>query len=146
LGIIGTPIVPGFETIEYCFFFSIETRIQTEAGRNTGPRVSAIFRTAIFDEPGMFIEFDQNTIANMTAALDLVCKKIPAEKDTNEIRRQIADELVRSARSGNRSLAGLQSAGFAVLTSHTQSQSRYHKLRQRLANIAGRLSGKKLAS
>jgi hypothetical protein len=33
----------------------------------------------------MLTEFDQNTIANMTAALDYVCKKIPADKDSNEL-------------------------------------------------------------
>ena len=33
----------------------------------------------------MISEFDQNTIANMTAALDYVCKKIPAVSDTNEL-------------------------------------------------------------
>ena len=29
----------------------------------------------------MLTEFDQNTIANMTAALEYVCKRIPADKD-----------------------------------------------------------------
>jgi hypothetical protein len=47
----------------------------------------------------MLTEFDQNTIANMTAALDYVCKKIPAGKDNNELRKRIADELIRCART-----------------------------------------------
>ena len=37
----------------------------------------------------MLTEFDQTTIANMTAALDFVCKKIPADKDSNELRKRI---------------------------------------------------------
>jgi hypothetical protein len=36
----------------------------------------------------MLTEFDQNTIANMTAALVYVCKKIPADRDSSELRKQ----------------------------------------------------------
>ena len=54
------------------------------------------------DQKQTLTEFDQTTIANMTAALDYVCKKIPADKDTNELRKSIADELVRCARMGRR--------------------------------------------
>ena len=63
----------------------------------------------------MLIEFDQNTIANMTAALDYVCKKIPADRDSTELRRRIADELTRCARSGKRELIDLQNAGLKIL-------------------------------
>ena len=59
----------------------------------------------------MLTEFDQNTIANMTAALDYVCKKIPADKDSTELRKRIADELIQCARSGKRSVIDLQNAG-----------------------------------
>jgi hypothetical protein len=52
----------------------------------------------------MLTEFDQTTTANMTAALDFVCKKIPADKDSNELRKRIGDGLVRCARMGRRSL------------------------------------------
>ena len=62
----------------------------------------------------MLTEFDQTTIANMTAALDFVCKKIPADKDSNELRKRIGDELVRCARMGKRSLIDLQQAGMKV--------------------------------
>jgi hypothetical protein len=51
----------------------------------------------------------------MTAALDFVCKKIPAAKDGNELRKRIGDELIRSARAGKRSLADLQQAGMKIL-------------------------------
>jgi hypothetical protein len=63
----------------------------------------------------MLTEFDQSTIANMTAALDYVCKKIPAERDSNELRKQIADELIRCARMGRRSLIDLQQAGIKIV-------------------------------
>jgi hypothetical protein len=63
----------------------------------------------------MLTEFDQTTIANMTAALDFICKKIPADKDTNELRKRIGDELVRCARMGRRSLIDLQQAGMKMM-------------------------------
>jgi hypothetical protein len=63
----------------------------------------------------MLTEFDQSTIANMTAALDYVCKKIPAERDGNELRKQIADELIHCARMGRRSLIELQQAGIKIV-------------------------------
>ena len=61
--------------------------------------------------PKMLTEFDQTTIANMTAALDFVRKKIPADKDSNELRKRIGDELVRCARMGRRSLIDLHKPG-----------------------------------
>ena len=63
----------------------------------------------------MLTEFDQNTIANMTAALDFVCKKIPADKDSTELRKKIADELIRCARSRKRTVIDLQNAGLTIL-------------------------------
>jgi len=48
----------------------------------------------------MLTEFDQSTIANMTAALNFVSKKIAVEKDSNELRKRIADELTQCARTG----------------------------------------------
>jgi hypothetical protein len=64
----------------------------------------------------MITEFDQTTIANMTAALDFVCKKIPPDKDTDELRKRVGDELVQCARMGKRSLIDLQQAGMKVMT------------------------------
>ena len=48
----------------------------------------------------MLTEFDQNTMANMTAALEYVCKKIPVEKDGHGTRKSIADAMVASALQG----------------------------------------------
>jgi hypothetical protein len=63
----------------------------------------------------MLTNFDQNTIANMTAALEYVCKKIPPDKDTQELRRRIGDMIIASASNGRRSLIDLRGAGLKVL-------------------------------
>jgi predicted Fe-Mo cluster-binding NifX family protein len=63
----------------------------------------------------MLTEFDQTTIANIAAELDFVCKKNPADKDSNELRKRIGDELVCCARIGRRSLIDLQQAGMKVM-------------------------------
>jgi hypothetical protein len=71
----------------------------------------------------MLSDFDQSTIANMTAALDFVCKKISADRDSNELRRRIADELMRSARTGRHTLIDLERAGMKVLEETTKPKS-----------------------
>jgi hypothetical protein len=63
----------------------------------------------------MFNEFDQNTIAKMTAALEHVCKKIPADKDNSETRKLLANATMDCARARKRSIEELQSAGLKVL-------------------------------
>jgi hypothetical protein len=50
------------------------------------------------------IDFDQITLANMTAALQTLCKTIPAYLDSHELRKQIDD----CAHSGRRMLVGFQ--------------------------------------
>lgn len=51
----------------------------------------------------------------MTAALEYVCKKIPADKDGHEIRKRIADAMVASGHAGRRTLVDFQEAGMKVL-------------------------------
>jgi hypothetical protein len=68
----------------------------------------------------MLINFDQTTMANMTAALDSVCKKIPKNKDSHETRRRIADAMVASAKSGRRTLADFQNVGMKILQEITR--------------------------
>ena len=63
----------------------------------------------------MLIEFDQNTVANMTAALEYVCKKIPADKDTHELRKRLGDAMIRSANFGRHTYVDLQNAGLKAL-------------------------------
>ena len=63
----------------------------------------------------MLTEFDQNTIANMTLALEYVCKRIPPDKDSYEVRKRIADAMVACGLAGRRSLFDFQDAGTKVL-------------------------------
>jgi hypothetical protein len=63
----------------------------------------------------MLNEFYQSTIANMTAALDFVCKKITADRDSNELRKRIAEALMQCARTGRHTLIDLKRAGMKAL-------------------------------
>lgn len=63
----------------------------------------------------MLIELDQSTMANMTAALEYVCKRIPRDKDSHQARKRIADAMADSAKAGNRSYVDFQNVGFEVL-------------------------------
>lgn len=64
----------------------------------------------------MLIEYDQTTLANMTAALDSVCKKLSADQDSPQLRKRIADAMIKVAREGRRSFADFQAAGMSVLS------------------------------
>jgi len=68
----------------------------------------------------MFIEFDQTTMANMTAALEQVCNKLPPDKDTHENRKRIAEAMIAYARSGSRTLSDFQSLGAKTLVEITR--------------------------
>jgi hypothetical protein len=63
----------------------------------------------------MLTEFDQNTIANMTAALEYVCKRIPPEKDTHDLRKQIGATMIQCANRGSRTFIDFQNAGTKAL-------------------------------
>ena len=63
----------------------------------------------------MFMEFDQSTLAYMTAALEQVFRKIPPDKDSNELRKRIADAMIASARDYRRTMEDFQQAGTKVL-------------------------------
>src|SRR6516164_1206216 len=57
-------------------------------------------RSSIAEVEMAQVELDQTTIDNMTAALGTVCKKIPPDKDSYDLRRRIADTMVEYAQSG----------------------------------------------
>jgi hypothetical protein len=63
----------------------------------------------------MLLQFDQSTLAYMTAALEQVCKKIPPEIDSNALRKRIADEMIASARAYRRTFPDFEEAGLKVL-------------------------------
>lgn len=50
------------------------------------------------------LEFDNNTLANMSAALDQACKLLSTELDTTDNRKRIGDAIVGAAKSGRRTL------------------------------------------
>jgi hypothetical protein len=69
----------------------------------------------------MLIDLDQNTVANMTAALEYVCKRIPAGKDCRDTRKRIADAMIASAKAGNAGYVDFQNAGFRALKEISQA-------------------------
>ena len=68
----------------------------------------------------MSIDFDQTTMANMTAALEQVCNRLPPDRDTHEIRKRIADAMIAHARSGGCTLSDFQSLGSKTLEEITR--------------------------
>jgi hypothetical protein len=68
----------------------------------------------------MLIEFDQTTMANMTAALEHVCDKLPPDKDTHENRKRIAEVMIAYARSGRRTLSDFEKLGSKTLVKITR--------------------------
>ncbi len=73
----------------------------------------------------MLLEFDQNTMANMTAALEHVCRQLPEHKDNHETRKRIADAMIACAKTGARTYLELKDAGLKTLEEITWL-SRFH--------------------
>jgi hypothetical protein len=61
------------------------------------------------------LQFDHYTLANMTAALEYVCRKLPLDKDNPAIRKYIADEITKAAHKGHVSQADLTGVGLKVV-------------------------------
>jgi hypothetical protein len=61
------------------------------------------------------LNLDQATIANMTAALEYACRKLPADRDNQAIRKHIADEILAAAQKGRVSFGDLTDAGLKVV-------------------------------
>jgi len=59
-------------------------------------------------------DFDSWTLANMNAALDLVCEKIPHGEE-HAVRKRIAKQIIRCAKSGKTTLSELTAAGQRAL-------------------------------
>jgi hypothetical protein len=60
--------------------------------------------------------FDSRTMANMEVALERACKALPVGSEEHSSRRHIASEILKCARSGDRSLTGLTEAGLVAAT------------------------------
>ena len=61
------------------------------------------------------LQFDQSTLASMTAALEYVCRKLPPDKDNPAIRKYIADEITKAADKGQVSQAELTGVGLKIV-------------------------------
>jgi hypothetical protein len=59
-------------------------------------------------------KFDARTLANMNAALDRVCERVPHGED-HVIRKRVAKQIIRCASSGRTTLSDLTAAGQRAL-------------------------------
>jgi hypothetical protein len=59
-------------------------------------------------------DFDRWTLANMNAALDEVCAKVPRGEE-HAIRKRIAKQIIKCAKSGRTTLGELTAAGERAL-------------------------------
>jgi hypothetical protein len=64
------------------------------------------------------LQFDQSTLANMTAALEYVCRKLPPDKDNQTLRKYIADELLAACQKGQTSHEDLVGVGLKAVDSY----------------------------
>jgi hypothetical protein len=64
------------------------------------------------------LSFDQSTLANMTAALEYVCRKLPPDRDNPAIRKYIAEEIVDACKKGKTALGDLNGVGLDVVNSY----------------------------
>lgn len=60
------------------------------------------------------LHLDQTTLANMTAALEYACLKLPPDRDNFRIRKAIADEIIAAVVNGHSALGDLTSAGLRI--------------------------------
>ena len=70
------------------------------------------------------LKFDQSTLANMTAALEYVSRKLPPDRDNPAIRKYIAGEIVQAAEKGQTTLGELSSVGLRIVNSYLFPPSR----------------------
>jgi len=70
------------------------------------------------------LDFDQSTLANMTAALEYVCRKLPPDRDNAAIRKYIAVEILEAAGKGTVSLGDLTAVGLKIVNSYVFPPSR----------------------
>jgi hypothetical protein len=61
------------------------------------------------------LHFDQTTLANMTAALEYVCRKLPYDRDNSGIRKHIAEQIIVAANKGRTALAELMDVGLRIV-------------------------------
>ena len=67
-------------------------------------------------------DFDRSTLAMMDAALDRVCEKIPRGEEY-AVRKRVAKQIIKCAKSGKTSLSDLTAAGQRALIRVAASRS-----------------------
>jgi hypothetical protein len=70
----------------------------------------------------MLLELDPTTLTYLNFALEHVCKKIPPGMDSRELRKQIADAMLASAKAGQRTFSDFEKAGLDVLNQHLKAK------------------------
>ena len=63
----------------------------------------------------MLIDLDQSTTANMTAALESVCRRLPRHKDNYQARKSIADAMIACITAGKPNYIDFENAGLKAL-------------------------------
>jgi len=71
------------------------------------------------------LKFDQTTLANMTAALEYVCRKLPADRDNPPIRKYIAEQIVVTANGGETRLCHLTDVGLQIVNRYVFPPGRF---------------------
>lgn len=64
------------------------------------------------------LKFDQTTLANMTAALEYVCRKLPPDRDNPAVRKHIAEEIIATANEGQTAFGQLTNVGLKVVNQY----------------------------
>jgi hypothetical protein len=67
-------------------------------------------------------DFDTRTLTMMNAALDCVCEKIPRGEE-HAVRKRIAKQIIKCAKSGKTTLSDLTAAGQRALIGIATSRS-----------------------
>ena len=70
------------------------------------------------------LQFDRSTLANMTAALEYVCRKLPPDRDNRATRKRIADEILAACQRGQTSYGQLTATGLKILNNSSLPRGR----------------------
>ena len=68
-------------------------------------------------------DFDSRTLANMDFALERVCEKSPLGEQ-HDVRKHVAEAIIRCARSGDTTLGALTEAGERALSHTAESRQK----------------------
>jgi hypothetical protein len=70
------------------------------------------------------LNLDQTTLANMTAALEYVYRKLPSDRDNLAVRKDIGEAIIAAANAGQTSLGALTNVGLKIVNSYLFPPSR----------------------